>query len=669
MIGKVLFTCFLTIFLPLMVFPEDIIEEVHPNPVRKGYQFTFTIYLNYDDPSSVMIQAPKFPREIRLIRGPSIRSYYLTSESGITKKKTRIRYTFIAQKTGRYILKSFKIKTKRDSYTTKPHIIGIGFYKNKSIHIPYDISWEKEIGPVYVGQAVPLIVLISKLPRIIIFDTVKVSSPSSGLFTRIENPGPITERNVGTQKLYNVPVAGYIYTASKSGTIRIPEVKVSGNGITSVSHSMNIKVYPIPPAIKETGAIGNFQRVYSIESDILQHNESTKVHVWIEGTGNLNYLEIPSPIAKGMTIINEESEQNYTGTFSGYKGRRGKTFTLLATQTGDKTITIPSFPYFNSKTKAVSIIPPEHIIVHIHKPVDKKITPVDPLSGFEPEPFPNTHLVLQSGRYQIAGSYLWLLPGPLVFLVFLLAGKKKVLIVSLVFLILPVFGAGAARDSNGTSLYKNGRYAESINAYMDGLNSHTDNPAAYYDLALSYYKTGDIGKAVYAAQIALFYNPLNRNYVDLVNAIQSAAGIEYPVNITRSIYPDIFLFILTILVNGAGFLGVIYLIKKKSFYFIAAILFLGLSIVTAGALAHSAYQRQHYYGIAYSDTTEVKRIPGNGSATDFTLKKGESVDVVNLSEEYVFIKNGIDMKGWVRRKKLLIFGGSINPYKELKGTK
>lgn len=669
MIGKLLFTCFLTIFLPFMVFSEDLIEEVHPDPVRKGYQFTFTIYLNYNDPSSVMIQAPTFPGGIRLIRGPSIRSYYLTPESGITKKKTRIRYTFIAQKTGRYILKPFKIKTKRDSYTTKPHIIGIGFYKNKSIHIPYDISWEKIDTPVYVGQSVPLVVLISKLPRIIIFDTVKASSPSSGLFKRIENPGPITEIDVGTQKLYNVPVAGYIYTPSKSGTIKIPGVKVSGDGITSFSPSMNIKVYPAPAAIKETGAIGDFQRVYSIESDILEHNESTKVHVGIEGTGNLNYLEIPSLVAKGMTIINEESEQNYKGTLSGYKGRRGKTFTLLATQAGDKTITISSFPYFNSKTGEVSIIPQKHIIVHINKPIDKKNTSVDPLSGFEPETFPNSHLTSQSGRYRIVGSYLWLLPGPLVFVVFLLTGKKKALIISLVLFIFPVFGAGASRGSSGPSLYKNGRYAESINVYMDGLSSRTDNPAAYYDLALSYYKTGDTGKAVYAAQIALFYNPLNRNYVDLVNAIQSAAGIEYPVNITRSIYPDTFLFILTLLVNGAGFLGVIYLIKKKSFYFIAAVLFLGLSIVTAGALAHSVYQRQHYYGVAYSGTTEVKRIPGDESATDFTLKKGESVDVVNLSGEYVFIKNGIGMKGWVRRKNLLIFGGSINPYKELKGTK
>ncbi len=652
---------------PLSGYSEDLIEELHPDPVRKGYQFTYIIYLDYDNPSSVGITAPDFPIALKLVRGPYVRSYYLASETGKSKKKTKITYTFAALKTGRYILGSFKIKTPRGAFVTVPKIVSVGIYKNKKIYIPFDSSWVLKGKTFYTGQAVPLVAVVENLPDIMIFDKVGVPLPSNGLFTRVDDPGPITDVQIGPKKLYTIPVAGYLYTPSRPGKVKIPKIRISGNGITSFSHPLYLTINAPPESIRSTGAIGDFKREFTVHPDTLEVNGTVTVSVEVEGTGNLNYLEIPRLNVKGLTLIGEKDTQHYSGSLEGYIGKRGKVFTYTASSEGEKVIEVPPFPFMNSGTGRVESIPGRTVSVRVSGSASNSGESSDPLSSFSPETVAGSSSHVKAGRYLDAANYLWLLPGPLVFLVFFFAGKKKATLILLVLISLAGSRLSASTVKDGISFYEKGAYLQASGMYLDALKEYPGSSSLYYDLALNYYKMGMTGKSVYAAQIAVRYSPLKKKYASLLHIIEKAAGVKYPVSIPVSIYPDTYLFILSILLNAGAFIGVFYFIRKKNIYFIGMVLLFGLSVITLGGLIHSAYQWHCQYGIARYGTVEVKKIPRDSSATGFTLKEGETVSVVNSSGGYIFIENGIGVKGWVKRDNLFIFGGKSDPYKVLTG--
>ncbi len=668
MTGKRILCVGLFFFLSFIVFSEDLVEELHPNPVRRGYRFTFTLYLDYDDPAAVAITAPVFPRALRLVRGPSIRSYYRTTETGKSKKKTRIRYTFSAVKTGRYVLGSFTIKTRKGTFHTVPRVVSIGIYKNRKLYIPFDVSWVKKGETFYRGEAIPLVAVISNLPDIIIVDNVDVPLPSNGIFTQVDDPGPITEKNVGFQKLYTIPVAGYLYTPSRTGHVKIPRIRISGNGITSFSRPLYLDIKAPPERIGSTGAIGKFKRVYHVYPDTLLKNENIHVSVVIRGTGNLNYLEIPPLKAEGLTLIEEKDTQRYSGSLHGYTGEREKTYIYTASSSGDKTIEIPPFAFFDPSEGKVKLLPGKATVVHVTSGTPSDEQPRDPLSLFKPESISGSSLPLKAGRYRQPESYLWLLPGPLVFLIFFFAGKKKILLISLVL----VFSAGGSVGSlsieNGNTFFEKGNYAEAADVYLNALKTYPADSSLYYDLALSYFKMNMVGKAVYAAHIALYYSPFKKKYSDLLHTIESISKIKYPAVVSGTIYPDTYLFLLTLFLNAAGFAGVFYYTKRKNFYFIAVVLLLGMSVVTLGGLLHSAYQWHLQYGVAAAGPTEVKKIPQDRSTLEFMLKEGETVRVVSRSGKYIFVENGIGVKGWVERNNLFIFGGDSMPYRVLKGA-
>jgi len=638
---------------------EDLIMEVKPNPVRKGYQFNVTLYVDYDNPSSVDVSAPELPPGFRLVRGPAVRGYYVTAPSGARRRKTRIRYTYLALKTGRFVLDSYRITAGDKEYVTEPRIIGVALYKNRKLYIPYEISWKVPPGPLYVGQAVPLVAEAENLPDILIFDNVTARPPSSGIFTEIDNPGQISELKIGAETLYRVPVAGFIYTPSREGTVKIPGIKVSAGGVTSMSDSLKLKIHSLPEGAASAGAVGRFSRTCFIDSDSVPVNKNIDLTVTVTGIGNLNYLEIPSPSSDGMELAGEKDKQDYSGTISGYRGKREKIFSFAADTPGNKSIVIPPFPFFDPETGKIEVIPEEKLSVNVLSSGEAEDK--DPVMKFSPEGIASGHLPLKSERYRSFKSYLWLVPGPALFLVFFVKKRRKFLFFSLILFFAGNIFSGAGEGLDGNGYFEKGFYSEAVNAYLMQLEEYPYSSSLYYDLALSYYRLGSISKAVYSAQYASMYNPLKKKYSELLRLMEMESGIDYSVSVSRSLYPDLFLFLLTILVNLTSYAGIIYLVKKKNFYFIFAVLLLGLSFISAGGLIYSASRWSQHYGVASSGGTDVKKIPDVKSDNEFTLLPGETVRIIGRSGDYDFIENGIGLKGWVEVSDILVFGGDVNP--------
>lgn len=260
-----------------------------------------------------------------------------------------------------------------------------------------------------------------------------------------------------------------------------------------------------------------------------------------------------------------------------------------------------------------------------------------------------------SDRYKDPTSYLWLLPGPLIFIIFFLTGRRKIIIGASI-----IFIAASGNISNHSLVdlaieqYEIGEYEKAVEIFKEASAELPDNSSISYNLALTYYYLGDNGKSIYEARNAFYHDPLNSDYRNLINYIEEEGEIFYPVELSFNFYSDNFLFLLIILINITAFVGVIYLVKNKNIYFIVAVLLLSLTMLTIGGFIFSIIQKERQVGVVIEDQIFVKKIPSIESDTVVEMRSGESVTVKGNSDNYLFITTGTGIKGWVDKSQLLV---------------
>ncbi len=637
------------------LFAEDIVMEISPNPVGRGDRFSIDFFIDYEDMSSLSVEPPILPDGISLYKGPYIRPYWLQLPDGSSRKKTIITYTYSTKKVGRFELGPF-IFTLGDSLVkTDPNIIRIGLYKNRELYIPYNVEWSFTSGSVYEGQAIPLVLEVKDLEEVMLFNDVKVASPDKGFMEAVNNLGQVNVTSIGDFSLYTIPVRGFIFTPSATGKMKIPIGTVTARGISSVSETTILDILKIPEEISTTGAIGKFKTSAWLKNNNLVENENIELHIKVEGSGNLNYFQLQPPVGDGLTLVNTIEISDYLAFDGGYSGSRETVYTFISDSPGDKNLLIPAFPFFdpddnNVNTGRITIIP-FTLKAKLSNEVDNTYKENFP---FLPKRVDSGGFS-STGRYKDPASYLWLLPGPLVFLIFLLMGRKKaVLGVSIIF----IAAAGQMKTNSTIDLaigqYEAGQYERAIEYYTEARNELPDNSYISFNLALAYYQIGDFGRAVFYARDAFYHDPLNADYKNLINYIEEKGEILYPVELSFNLYPDAFLFLLMILVNTASFVGVIYLVKNKNIYFISSVLLLGLSVLTIGGMSFSIIQKGRQVGIILQDSISVKKIPRLESETVVEMKSGESVLIKGESNNFLFINTGQGIKGWIEESDLII---------------
>lgn len=634
---------------------KDLIVEISPNPVGKGDKFTIDFFIDYDDMAGISIELPELPSGLSLAKGPYKRPYWVKSADGSNKKKTMVTYTFSTNKAGRFELGAFRLTIGSKLLVTEPEIIRVGLYKNRKLYMPYNIKWSFGTGSFYEGQAIPIILEVRDLEEVMLFNDVTVSPPDKGFMEPVKSLGFVSEHNIGDYSLYNVPVRGYIFTPASVGKLKIPSASVTARGVKSVSDSSYLTVLKIPEQIETTGALGEFTTSFWLENKEPGRNEKIVLHVKVEGTGNLNYFQLQEPSGDGLTLVNTVEISNYRPSIKGYSGFRETVYSFITESPGDKELLVPSFPFLDLELDAIVMGRKSIIPLHVAADISAEIKEDDA------EVFPFFPKRIDSGgfstssRYRDPVSYLWLLPGPLIFIIFFLTRQKKIIIGASI-----IFIAASGNISNNYTVelaigqYEIGEYEKAVESFKDARLELPDNSYLSYNLALAYYHLKDNGRAIYEARNAFYHDPLNSDYRNLITYIEKKRGIVYPVELSFNLYPDAFLFLLMILINLTAFIGVIYLAKNKNIYFILSVLLLGLSILTVGGFAFSIVQKDRQVGVIVKDQISVKKIPFPEAETVVKMRSGESVTVRGDSGSFLFITTGTGLKGWVDKSQLLL---------------
>lgn len=336
------------------VLPQDLAMKVTPNPVVKGGKFTIDFSIDYDDMAKISITPPELPVGINLTRGPYKIPVWIKLADGSNRKKINVTYTYSTNKTGRFVLGSYSVTAGTLVFITKPVIVRVGLYKNRSFYMPYNIEWSFDTGVFYEGQAIPLILEVKDLEEVMIFKDVVVSPPNKGFMEPVKNLGFVSERHVGDYSLYTVPVRGYIFTPVAVGKFKIPPASVAARGIKSVSDSLYLTALKIPDQIKATGAIGNLKISYWLENGELNRNEKIVLHVKVEGTGNLNYFQLQEPSGAGLTLITTIDASDYEPSINGYTGYRETVYSFISNSSGNKELIVPPFPFLDPESSGIA---------------------------------------------------------------------------------------------------------------------------------------------------------------------------------------------------------------------------------------------------------------------------------------------------------------------------
>ena len=646
----IIFFIFLNSFL---LYSQDFLMEISPNPVGRGDRFKIDFFIDYDDMTAINIEQPMLPEGVKLYRGPYKRPYWLKQPDGSSKKKTLVTFTYTAGQPGRYEIGSFTCIIGENTYLTEPKLLRIGLYKRRELYMPYNVVWSFGSETFYEGQAIPLILFVKDLEEVMIFDKVTISQSEKGFLEEADDLGHVLESKMGQVSVFSVPVRSFVFTPSSHGKLKIPGASVSARGINSSTNLTYIIVNKIPVEIKNTGAIGKFTITALADKKEFSSNENVTLHVKVEGVGNLNYFQLQKPFSDSLTLIKTVEVSNYIPTEKGFEGSRETIYTFIPNDSGIKKIIIPAFPFLDPETNKVSIGSSSNVSVKI---LDNIIADSSSVENFPFLPkMSDSGRFVSNRRYRNPSSYLWLLPGPLIFLIFLLTGNKKIIIgASIVFIAASGPLVSKSDINNAVNLYEKGKYEAAIDVFEQIRGTSHDNSYLSYDLALSYYKLHDYGHAIYEARNAFYHDPLNSDYRNLVGYLEHSAGIEYPINLSFNLYPDAFLFLLMILINLTAFTGVIYLVKKKNIYFILSVLLLSLSILSASGLIFSIIKKGQMVGVAIQKQLQVKKIPLKDAETVLEMNPGESVLVKGQSSNFLFVSTGTGLKGWVDKSNLLI---------------
>ncbi|MFP4618279.1 MAG: hypothetical protein ACLFMZ_05490 [Spirochaetaceae bacterium] len=639
--------------------------DVSPNPVGRGDRFTITIEVPVEESDDVEITEPELWDTLSLLGGPNIRPVYESDEDGRRVRKTRITYVFSGKESGRFELGSYKIDSPEGTFTTEPLLIEIGLYRDKNLVIPPDVYWNTSKNRVYVGENVIWILEVAGLKDIRIFEGISFDPPDEGFIEAIDGIGAIVRYSLGGETLYRVPTNEYIYTPSSEGTVNLPSAVVESEGVRVQSDSPDLEVIPLPDDVAENGVVGSFRVTGEVDKESITAGESVKYSVTIEGTGNLNYLRLVEPELEGWTVINEVEEDNYEAGPRGYEGYRRRIYTLSPDTVGDNTIVLPSFTALNPSDDTTYTLGDKENTVQVTVRDTESAEEEEDAFPFTPREVDTASSEPSTPSYRTPEQYLWLLPGPLVFLVFFILRRKKWSVLVGAVLLLSFSSSPTVENAyfeDGMSAYNAGEWEYSYTAFRTFLEENENCADAAYNLALSAYRLERLGEAVYFTRSAIHENPSEREYRELLSFIEENHDLPQIGRFPWAVHPDTLLVFLGLAVNFAGFIGVIYLFTRKNALFILAMLLAVSSIAMSVAFGYSIYTRTMEDAVVITGEAEVKNIPKNNSNTSFVLEEGESVEITGEASPYLFVRTVLGRRGWVRREQL----GKVNQnYREI----
>jgi len=627
------------IFVGVQVLSGQPIEWSISSPTPKvGEPFTLSLRLDQatlgqtfkDEGMQPELIPPKedfFPSSLQLFKGPIVQTRRERVE-GRFSQYLLVSYVFVAQEAGRFTLNSARFQWGGKEFSVRPFLLSVA-QKDPPYLVPFELAWEHPPGPFYIGQAIPLKLVVRDQKKWKAADSIQVVPTPGGILEKVTNLSgeePEKEREGWVQST----IAQYVYTPYREGTRELPVATVKIEGLEQRIEGKKLIVQPIPEGVRSTsGAVGSFSIRASLEEPSIPGGSTTTLRIRIEGKGNLHWAKVPSIQAGDCSLIYEGRKSQYLPTWQGYEGWVEEAYRVFPQRAGVFTIRIETFHSWNPFQHRIQelVLPP--LTLRVLEPpqrvsggkvssgqLDLELLPPDTrVSGWTNWiDSPRTYFLLLPVILGIVGIFVWRGGTYVPYL----AGW----ILCLGGFILP-FEALRPQDPKGPQA------------------------VAEYNRGVRYGKEGQWGEAVFHLRKAVYLSPDPRFRASL-RRVEEVYVPTFRAPLPRWV-PD-YWFLLgigTLHLLAVGYLGSKREGRWKWFLSVgcSALLLIGYGMYS------SFSEMGKPWGVITVTNSVLRKIPSEAAQEGIPLPPGSSFFVGTEKGEYVYVfLEGV--KGWVKKKNL-----------------
>lgn len=632
--------------------------DLQNNPVGVRDRIYLTVYVRHPDAKVVKIENPILPDDVEILTGPYIQPYADETDKDMPII-TRITYILRANEMGRFIIGPFLITAADMKAATDPFVLSVGYYQNRRLTVPLFASWDVPERQIVVGEAVPVFLMLDDLTEIPLVDSFEAPQPTGALFEAAPGLGEISSRRVETAVLYRLPVTSFVFTPSVSGRVFIPSAVVRASGTAAETGTVRVDVEPLPAGASTTGAIGDFSFISSVDVSRLVENEEAVLTMRVEGSGNLNYLQLPVPDFSEFVVVDRTETGDFYPSDRGYTGNREARYRFVAEEVGRKTVTVPAFVWLDAETRRVRQIRARSFVIDA-------VAQSEPAAEETEFPFvPATpEEILSEDTYRAYSdplNYLWLIPGAVLFGILLTLKRTKVILAGIVWLVL-----GSCVDEvvdtpdidAGLAAYRDGNYSGAAELFRQAAERYPRRGGLMYNLALASYRRGDLDAALHFARTGARYSPMDRRIRELIRWINEREGLEFHIAPAVPIDPDI-LFYVMLVTASLGFAVIsVQLARPRGGFIIAFVLCMFVAAGSVAALGVVTHRNSRPAGVVRAGGAVVRRIPGMGASPWLEFDEGTCLLVLNRTGDFYLIETGYGLKGWVEVSALFLDGSN-----------
>lgn len=250
-------------------------------------------------------------------------------------------------------------------------------------------------------------------------------------------------------------------------------------------------------------------------------------------------------------------------------------------------------------------------------------------------------------------------------LILILTGMFLLLIFALATTLLtPEVTADAQAVSAANQLYQVGNYEDAQRIYEQLISQGVEDSAVYYNLGNTYFQQGDLGRAVLNFQRATQLNPRDPDIRANLELARSMADVPFTSTAPGPIDTLAKMTSRWLTLNETAILAL-------AFWFLAGFLFLSIRLLGAGKvrtiLKYGAIvslfilaliglslgsriftESTQHEGVVVAPVVAVSSEPGEQFATDFSLKSGTEVSLVEAQGNWVRLAvPGDAIEGWI----------------------
>ncbi len=231
--------------------------------------------------------------------------------------------------------------------------------------------------------------------------------------------------------------------------------------------------------------------------------------------------------------------------------------------------------------------------------------------------------------------------------------------------------ANTETSAQAEKLYEQKKYAEAIVIYEGIIAEHQISDKLYYNLGNCYFKTNQIGKAIYNYELAHKLNPADAD-IKVNLKIASSKTIDKIENKENYFIGALKTGIVNMISsNGWAWLSIISLIVSFGMLFLFFIaktgflkrigFFIGalslIIFVISMVLGYSSINMKHQtsFAIILKREVKVQTEPNTTSESKFSLHEGTKTAVINQTAKWVNIRLENGNEGWIEASNVGLF--------------